>query len=93
MMSMKELSPSEKEKHQKKLVSQLEALPHFISVIEKLEVGNNISDRSAAMDLVLYTEFKDEAALNEYRVHPEHLKVLDFIKEVVAEARVVDYWY
>lgn len=90
MMKMKDAS--EKEQNQKKLVEMLEALKGQISVIEFLEVGNNFSTRPTAMDIVLLTEFNDEAALDKYRVHPEHVKVLGFIKEVVDEARVVDYW-
>lgn len=90
MMKMKD--SLDKQENQKKLVEMLEGLSEHISAIEHLEIGNNFSGRPTAMDIVLVSEFKDEAALDEYRVHPEHVRVLDYIKEVIEEARVVDYW-
>jgi hypothetical protein len=43
------------------------------------------------MDLSIITKFKDKDALSEYATHPEHLKVLEFIKQVVSYTKVVDY--
>jgi hypothetical protein len=92
MMKLEDMEPTEKEFNQKRLVSMLEGLIEHIPAISKLEVGNNFSTRPTAMDLVLITEFKGEKELDEYRVHPKHQKVLEFIKEVVDEVKVVDYW-
>jgi len=90
MMKLKETS--EKEQHQIKLVDMLQKLPQYIQVIEELEAGKNFSTRPTAMDVVLVVSLKDESALDEYRIHPEHVKVLNFIKQVVGEIKVVDYW-
>lgn len=92
MMKLKEMSSAEKEENQRRLVHSLEQLKDKIEVIDHLEVGINFSSRPAAMDIVLVSQFKDENDLDYYRNHPDHLKVLDFIKEVVAESKVVDYW-
>ena len=43
------------------------------------------------MDVVLYSEFPDPAALKFYAAHPLHQAVVAFIKEVISERYVVDY--
>jgi len=92
MMKLEDLDPADKKHNLEKLIDMLEELPKHISVIRHLEVGKNFSTRPTAMDLVLVTAFDGEAELDEYRVHPEHKKVLELIREVVDETRVVDYW-
>jgi len=56
-----------------------------------MEVGINFSSEERAMDLSIITTFKDRAGLEEYALHPEHLKVVEFIKEVASSSKVVDY--
>jgi len=41
--------------------------------------------------VALYSEFATQEALDLYQKHPEYLKVVDFVKKVCAEMRVVDY--
>lgn len=71
----------------------LEGLPAKIKELDSAEVGINIleGDDNAICDVVLTTECKDEEALKAYAVHPEHQIVVQFIKKVVEERRVVDY--
>lgn len=71
---------------------RLEALPAHIPEIHTLEVGIDISRTAASYDVVLYSQFKDAAALESYRVHPDHIAVGEFIGQVVSERRVVDYY-
>lgn len=75
-----------------KLEKMLGDLEHQIPSLSKIEVGLNISSRPTAYDIVLVSEFEDEEALEQYRVHPKHVQVLDFISLVVDEAKVVDYF-
>jgi len=72
----------------------LEGLPTKIEELNSTEVGINILEGNddAICDVVLTTECKDEEALKAYAVHPEHQKVVQFIKKVVNERRVVDYF-
>lgn len=70
----------------------LEGLPHKIDFIEVYEVGLNLSDSSAAYDIVLISGFEDEASFQEYRAHPEHQKVVEFIRSVQEKVHVVDYF-
>jgi len=69
----------------------LNALGDSIEVLDSIEVGVNFSQEDRAMDLSIITKFKDKDALSEYATHPEHLKVLEFIKQVVSYTKVVDY--
>jgi len=91
MMKLKQAEVSVFKERQLKLESMLKELKKHIPSLYKIEIGLNISDRPTAYDIVLVSEFKNEANLNEYRVHPKHVEALTYIKEVVAEAKVVDY--
>ncbi|MBO6792509.1 MAG: Dabb family protein [Balneolaceae bacterium] len=72
---------------------KLEALPTLIPELESAEVGIHMFDdrNEAVCDVVLTAICKDENALQSYAQHPEHVKVVDFIKKVVNERRVTDY--
>ncbi|ERP39309.1 Dabb family protein [Chitinivibrio alkaliphilus] len=70
---------------------RLEELPAQIPEICKFEAGVNISSRPAALDLVLYSSFKNRDDLATYAEHPAHVAVASFIKAHAQETRVVDY--
>lgn len=69
----------------------LESLDKKIPGIRRLEVGMNQGRSQSASDVILYTEFDNMEALENYRRHSEHIKALDFIERVCSERRVVDY--
>jgi len=69
----------------------LESLQEKISVVKCLEVGINMGKSASASDIALYSEFDDIQALENYRIHPEHVKVVDYIDKVCSERRVADY--
>lgn len=66
------------------LVGQIPGLVH-------LEVGIDVSRVSYACDVVLYSEFVDQAALTAYADHPAHLAVRDALKDVRVARHQVDY--
>lgn len=74
-----------------KTKTMLEALVGKIDTLVSMEVGINFVQSERAYDLSLYSTFEDEAGLDSYRVHPEHLKVVAFLKEVTIDSKVVDY--
>ncbi len=92
MMRFKSADKQIKTQQMNKLKEMLYSLLDSIAVLDYLEVGFNLSKRSSAFDLVLLTHFKSEKELDLYRTHPEHLKVLEFISEVISETAVVDYY-
>lgn len=70
----------------------LEDLPAKIPFVEDLEVATTgVFEAVPATDVILYTSFLTKEDLKAYAVHPEHLKVVEFIKTVAAERRVIDY--
>ena len=62
-----------------------------IDVLNTMEVGINFDTAPRAMDLSLYSTFDSKEDLNTYAVHPEHLKVVEKIKEVTLSSKVSDY--
>ncbi len=89
MMSFEDREKLESTSLKTKLM--LEELEASIGSLLKMEVGINFSTRPSAHDLVLIADFGDDAGLNIYRDHPEHIKVLDYLKTVVSKTSVVDY--
>ena len=74
-----------------KVQDKLEKLEGKIDVLKTMEVGINFNESERAMDLSLYSTFESEEDLKAYAVHEEHLKVVELIKEVTLESKVVDY--
>jgi quinol monooxygenase YgiN len=68
-----------------------ESLRGRIPGLLHLEIGADASRIDYACDVVLYSEFESQAALDAYNTHPEHLRV----KQEVADLRIarhqVDY--
>lgn len=76
----------------KNLQTMLLYLPEKIDDLLAMEVGININTKPSAFDLVLTADFEDEAGLDKYRVHPDHLKLLEYLEKVMEKATVVDYY-
>ncbi|MFI3257290.1 MAG: Dabb family protein [Spirochaetales bacterium] len=74
-----------------KLKEMALALYGKIPALRSIDIGINEKPSDAAQDLVLTGEFDDFDGLQEYAVHPEHQKVLEFIKAHTSERHVVDY--
>lgn len=71
--------------------TKLEALVEKIDPLLSIEVGVDFNQSERAFDLSLYSKFNTLQDLKTYAVHEEHLKVVELIKEVTLESRVVDY--
>ena len=91
MIKLQQAEESVLKERSEKLIGMLRALKASIPALYKMEVGANISTRPAAYDIVLVSEFKNEDDLNAYRVHPKHQEVLDYMKQIISDAKVVDY--
>lgn len=73
------------------LKEKLEALPGQIPGLVHLEVGLDFSATENSSDVVLVTAFATKEDLVAYQIHPAHKAVGLFVREVVAERRMVDY--
>ncbi len=80
-----------KEANMVEVKKMLEALPSKINTIHSMEVGIDISRSDRSYDMVLVSMFEEQAALDVYATHPEHLEVVKVIKEVTTLSKVVDY--
>lgn len=80
-----------KESNIKKVTQELNALVEKIDELQSMEVGINFTDSDRALDLSLYSTFGTKEDLRAYAVHPAHLEVVELIKSVTSESKVVDY--
>lgn len=81
----------EKTKTAVALKKELETLPEKIKEIREFEAGINILKKEASFDVVLVSVFDNLKALQTYSDHPEHQKVVSYIKKITVDRKVVDY--
>lgn len=74
-----------------KVKGMLEALPEKIDFIRKMEVNLNINFNGKNFDAVLISEFDSLDDVKKYRVHPDHVKISEYVKLVREDRAAVDY--
>ena len=74
-----------------KVQQRLIKLESLITNLRSMEVGINFNDSDRSFDLSLYSTFETQEDLNAYAIHEEHKKVIEIIKSVIIESKVVDY--
>ena len=80
-----------KDANLKEARERLNALVDLVPTLKSMEVGINFTVAERAFDLSIYSTFDTKEDLDVYAVHPAHLKVVEFIKSVTTESKVVDY--
>ena len=76
------------------LKDRLEALNGRIPGLRRIEVGINVHDSHSGADdadVVLYSEFESQAALDAYGTHPEHVRVKNEVADLRIARHQVDY--
>ena len=73
------------------LKGSFESLRGRIPGLVHLEIGVDSSRIDYACDVVLYSEFESQAALDAYAVHPEHLRVKQELADLRIARHQVDY--
>ena len=68
-----------------------EGLRDKIPGLQHLEIGVDTSAVDYACDVVLYSEFESQQALDAYAVHPEHLRVRNELEGLRIARHQVDY--
>lgn len=74
-----------------RLRREFESLRGRIDGLLHLEIGVDQSRVDYACDVVLYSEFGSQAALDAYAVHPEHLRVKSALGDMRIGRHQVDY--
>ena len=88
---LQEAENASAEENRENLIALLNQLPSKIPELVELEVGTDFSRSPASFDIGLITRFRTREDLETYRVHPEHLKVVEVIKKITSERAVVDF--
>lgn len=84
-------TPLEKAGSIAQLQRSFESLRGRIPGLLHLEIGADTSRIDYACDVVLYSEFESQAALDAYGTHPEHLRVKDEVSDLRTARHQVDY--
>lgn len=84
-------SREERACHAVQLSASFNSLRGRIPGLLHLEVGVDHSGVDYACDVVLYSEFESQAALDAYACHPEHLRVKDELGGIRIARHQVDY--
>lgn len=88
---MWKLKDNNKADNLQEMKKQLLSLKDKIDVIRSIEVGIDINRSDAAYDIALVSTFDSKDDLQAYQVHPEHVKVAEFVGQVRDKRAVVDY--
>ncbi len=91
MWNIRGQTPAEKRLGITQLKRSFESLRGRIPGLVHLEVGVDSSGIDYACDVVLYSEFTTQAALDAYAVHPEHLRVKRELADLRTARHQVDY--
>lgn len=70
---------------------KLLALRSVITELKYMEVGTHYLLKSSSFDLCLISHFETVEDLEKYKVHPEHVKLLDFITSVTTDRAAIDF--
>ncbi|WP_240480742.1 Dabb family protein [Curvibacter sp. PAE-UM] len=84
-------TPAEKAQGIARLQRSFESLRGRIPGLLHLEIGVDSSRIDYACDVVLYSEFESQAALDAYGSHPEHLRVKNEVADLRIARHQVDY--
>ena len=91
MWNVRGATPEERRNAIRFLKSRFEGLRGRIPGLLRLEVGVDTSRIDYACDVVLYSEFESQQALEAYARHPEHLRVRDELDGLRVARHQVDY--
>ena len=91
MWTVSGATPDDKRLHIEKLRRAFHSLRGRIPGLTQLDIGVDSSHVDYACDVVLYSEFETQAALDVYAAHPEHLRVKDELGAIRIARHQVDY--
>lgn len=75
------------------VVSGLRALEGKVESLRSIEVGTDVIRSERSYDVALVSSFDSLDGLQAYQIHPEHVKIADYIGTVKESTIAVDYEY
>lgn len=91
MWNLRGDSAQQKAQAVEQLRRAFESLRGKVPGLRHLEIGVDTSRVDYACDVVLYSEFESQQTLDEYAVHPEHLRVKRELGDLRIVRHQVDY--
>src|SRR5260370_31279605 len=73
-------------------VARLRSISRVVPGIEGFSVGFDTVHLTRSYDTGLVAVFRDRPALDTYTVHPEHVKVADFGRDLSDKVAAVDFY-
>jgi quinol monooxygenase YgiN len=92
MWKVKGETPEERADACLRVKRSFESLQDKIPGLLALEVGIDISRVDYACDVVLYSEFDSQQALDAYATHPAHLAVREELGDIRTSRQQADYF-
>lgn len=83
--------PETSDEQKNKLENDLKELKQKIPLIQHLEVGVDMGNKPNSFDLALNSDFETWDDVEKYSAHPDHVLVVEFIKEICSDICKVDY--
>jgi hypothetical protein len=87
-----QFSEEEKKSNAATIKSSLEALKDKVPGVVSIKVITQTLPSGSDADIILDSSFESEEALNNYQVHPEHVKAATFVRSVVKDRKCIDYY-
>ena len=72
-------------------IAMLQQLSATIDSVKSLAVGPDVLRLPRSYDTGLVATFEDQAALETYTVHPDHIRVADFGRNISEHVASVDF--
>ena len=72
-------------------VARLRSLPGLVPGILQPEIGEDFLHTPRSYDVALLLGFEDQAALDHYQTHPNHVPVVARAREICSSVAAVDY--
>lgn len=91
MWNVRGETPEQKSAAIERLSESFNSLRGRVPGLLHLEIGVDMSRIDYACDVVLYSEFESQAALDAYATHPEHLRVKRELGDMRIARHQVDY--
>lgn len=91
MWDVRGATPQEKGRSVEQLRRSFHSLRGRVPGLLHLDIGADSSGADCACDVVLYSEFATQAALDAYATHPEHLRVKEEVADLRLARHQVDY--
>ncbi len=73
------------------LVESLKGLKGKIPLVRELEVGSDVAGKSNSYDIALNSLFDSFEDVEAYSVHPDHITVVEMVKELCQSSIKVDF--